>query len=193
MEEARSNCSFKTCDCEERDRMRTHIKGRQKGFYVYSSCGEMGDTVEGVSVMVVSCTGLQCPPDPLSTALCAPTPPAEASTCPLTEAPAGKRGWRDWGIHPPSPLPQAHRRLAGSSRRGGPQLLLHPGGGGLIPEDSPFPSSRSPGPEELALEDYPVLADFPKPAHLLVNGSWSLRGYLVQPVSYQNPNGYIQH
>lgn len=121
-------------------------------------------------------------------------PPAEASTCPLTKSPAGKRGWRDWGIHPPSPLPQAHRRLAGSSR-GGHSCYSTPGGGGggLIPEDSPFPSSHSPGLEELALEDYPVLADFPKPAHHLANGSWSLCGYLVQPVSYQNPNGYIQH
>ena len=155
MEEARSNCSFKTCDCEERDRMRTHIKGRQKGFYVYSSCGEMGDTVEGASVMVVSCTGLQCPPDPLSTALCAPTPPAEASTCPLTEAPAGKRGWRDWGIHPPSPLPQAHRRLAGSSRRGGATAAPPPLGGrshswGLSLSLLSLPRPRGVGPGRLS-------------------------------------------
>ena len=100
------------------------------------------------------------------------------------------------GLGYSSPLPSpSSPPQAGWVLTWGPQLLLHPwgGGGGLIPEDSPFPSSHSPGLEELALEDYPVLADFPKPAHHLANGSWSLCGYLVQPVSYQNPNGYIQH
>ena len=120
------------------------------------------------------------PPDPLSTALCAPSAPTEASTCPLTKAPAGKRGWREWGIHPP---PQAHCRLAAPPPRGRVS----------IPRTLSFPPLTPPGPEELALGDHPVLVDFPKPVHLLVSGSWSLRGYLVQPVSYQNPNRYIQH
>ena len=99
------------------------------------------------------------------------------------------------GYSSPLPSPSSPPQAGWVLTEGGAATAAPPplGGVGLIPEDSPFPSSHSPGPEELALEDYPVLADFPKPAHLLVNGSWSLRGYLVQPVSYQNPNGYIQH
>ena len=154
MEEARSNCSFKTCDCEERDRMRTHIKGRQKGFYVYSSCGEMGDTVEGASVMVVSCTGLQCPPDPLSTALCAPTPPAEASTCPLTEAPAGKR-MEGLGYSSPLPSPSSPPQAGWVLTEGGATAAPPPLGGrshsrGLSLSLLSLPRPRGVGPGRLS-------------------------------------------
>ena len=76
------------------------------------------------------------PPDPLSTALCAPSAPTEASTCPLTKAPAGKRGWREWGIHPPLPSPSSPLQAGCSSAPGA----------GLNPKDSVFPSSHSPRP-----------------------------------------------
>ena len=53
------------------------------------------------------------PPDPLSTALCAPS-------APLTKAPAGKRGWREWGIHPsPPPSSPLQCRLAAPPPLGG--------------------------------------------------------------------------
>ena len=151
-----------------------------KGFLSYSSRGEMSDTVKDPSVMAVSCTGLQSLQihSPLHSVPPQPPPKHQPALWPRHQPER-----EDGGSGVFTPPPQAHCRLAAPPPRGRVS----------IPRTLSFPPLTPPGPEELALGDHPVLVDFPKPVHLLVSGSWSLRGYLVQPVSYQNPNRYIQH
>ena len=130
MEEARSNCSFKICDCEERDGRRMRINGQQKGFYHIPHVERWVTRVKDPSVMAVSCTGLQ--------SLQIHSPLHSVPPQPLWPRHQPEREDGGSGVFIPPPLPQAHCNAG--------WLLLRPWGAGLNPKDSVFPSSRSPRP-----------------------------------------------